>query len=1093
LTSIYGNPNKISIVLIFFLISTLIFGMFVSAESNEKLWGDTQNLSFQGNTAGNELPGDYQVQDRVITPLPGSIPSLTIPPELSSGGILTVPQNATSQGISDSCPSCGFVEKHPLMHFTSEQLDEMQNQINNAPAYSAPHTVSGDGDNLPTGSKSILSLLPYTPSERDQGYCGNCWVWASTGLLEIDHKVKTGINDRLSIQYFNSKYKNACCGGWTQTFTAWYNTDKTAIPWSNTNASYGDYNAGCGYTNVPLNTISLQPNYRIYSISTSTIETYGQAQNTAINNIKSALNANKGVEYSFFYGQNGWDAFYDFWDNSNETSVFNSTLYPSTTSAGGHAVIIVGYNDTDASNPYWIVLNSWGAPANRPNGLFRVKMNMDYSATYTSGSNTYRRYTFQTLDSTYGTVNFRADNNRGTVPLAVHFTDLSTVYSPTRWNWSFGDGATFSTTTASQRNASHTYTSPGIYSINLTITNATNSYSFVKSGYITVHIPAPGADFTGHPTSGSVPLVVSFTNLSSPGTPTGWAWFFGDETYNQVWTRVNGTSGWPIRLDHSSVVLPDSRIVLMGGSYSSGYMNDVWQSTDNGSIWTQLPNADWTAREGHSIVVIPNGSIIVMGGYDGSPRNDTWQSPDNGVTWTLMNAKAGWSARSFSTSVAMPDGSIVLMGGYDGSFRNDTWRSTDNGATWNRVNASSGWSARLRHTSVAMPDGSIVLMGGYDGNPRNDTWRSTDKGATWTRVNASSGWVTRYSLTSVSMPDSSIVLMGGYGDSYQNDVWRSVDNGTTWTRLPDAGWTGRYGHSTGLMPDGSIVILGGSAGGIKKNDVWRLMPTGSSVQNPSHTYTQPGTYKVALQSSNAGGYNSTLKTRYITVSGPTVQADTVGIYRNSKYYLRNLNSAGPANMTFNYGAPGDIALVGDWDGDGTDTVGIYRNSKFYLRNLNSAGPANLTFNYGAPGDIPLVGDWDGDGVDTVGIYRNSKYYLRNLNSAGPANLTFNYGSPGDTPLVGDWNGDGTDTVGIYRNSKYYLRNLNSAGPANLTFNYGAPGDIPLVGDWNGDGTDSVGIYRNSKYYLRNLNSAGPANLTFNYGSAGDTPLVGDWI
>ncbi len=54
-----------------------------------------------------------------------------------------------------------------------------------------------------------------------------------------------------------------------------------------------------------------------------------------------------------------------------------------------------------------------------------------------------------------------------------------------------------------------------------------------------------------------------------------------------------------------------------------------------------------------------------------------------------------------------------------------------------------------------------------------------------------------------------------------------------------------------------------------------------------------------------------------------------------------------------------IPLVGDWDGDGDDTVGIYRNSAFYLRNSNTAGPADLAFNYGIPGDTQLVGDWEG--------------------------------------------------------------------------------------------------------------------------------------
>ena len=93
---------------------------------------------------------------------------------------------------------------------------------------------------------SLLSYLPYTPSQRDQGSCGNCWVWASTGALEIGHNINSGISDRFSIQYFDSKYQYntgiyACGGGNPITFANWYNSDKTPIPWTNTNAAYGDY------------------------------------------------------------------------------------------------------------------------------------------------------------------------------------------------------------------------------------------------------------------------------------------------------------------------------------------------------------------------------------------------------------------------------------------------------------------------------------------------------------------------------------------------------------------------------------------------------------------------------------------------------------------------------------------------------------------------------------------------------------------------------------------------------------------------------------------------------------------------------------
>ena len=213
----------------------------------------------------------------------------------------------------------GTSEVHPLMHFTKDQLDEMQNQIDRAPKYSAPVGRYSQIESFSTGPKSLLSYLPYTPSQRDQGYCGDCWVWASTGALEIDHNVNNGIFDRLSTQYINSKYNGgtgtgqACCGGTLDSFTAWYNTDKTPIPWSNTNAVFGDFSVNCpsggsATTAVPISSISTQPHYQMNSISDYTILTHGTGVTnaTAISNIESALDSNKAVVYSFYLPTAGW-------------------------------------------------------------------------------------------------------------------------------------------------------------------------------------------------------------------------------------------------------------------------------------------------------------------------------------------------------------------------------------------------------------------------------------------------------------------------------------------------------------------------------------------------------------------------------------------------------------------------------------------------------------------------------------------------------------------------------------------------------------------------------------------------------------------
>jgi hypothetical protein len=338
-------------------------------------------------------------------------------------------------------------------------------------------------------------------------------------------------------------------------------------------------------------------------------------------------------------------------------------------------------------------------------------------------------------------------------------------------------------------------------------------------------------DLTGSPISTGLPAAVMVTDQWSEG-PTDRAWVSGDEVLTGPWTLVTASAAWKGRSGHSSVVMPDGSILLMGGFYwsnadGSNNMNDVWRSTDGGKGWTQMAApAAWSARSGHSSVVLPDGSIVLMGGFDSGYRNDVWVSVDGGASWAPL-PNPPWSARHCHTSVVLPNGHILLMGGGDDAgYKNDVWRSVDGGASWTQLPAAP-WSARLGHTSLALPNEHILLMGGIDDNgaSKNDVWRSVDGGSTWTQVPISGTWWTPRRLpSSVVLPDGRIVLMGGGGGwDYENDVWVSADEGQHWSQVTaNAAWSKRMGHTSLVLPDGSIVLMGGLYAIDYKNDVWRL-------------------------------------------------------------------------------------------------------------------------------------------------------------------------------------------------------------------------------------------------------------------------------
>jgi len=75
---------------------------------------------------------------------------------------------------------------------------------------------------------------------------------------------------------------------------------------------------------------------------------------------------------------------------------------------------------------------------------------------------------------------FTASPTTGTAPLTINFTDTS-ANVPTSWLWDFGDGST-----ATTQNATHTYTTAGTSSGNLTVTNAAGSNTTTNTGFISV-------------------------------------------------------------------------------------------------------------------------------------------------------------------------------------------------------------------------------------------------------------------------------------------------------------------------------------------------------------------------------------------------------------------------------------------------------------------------------------------------------------------------------------------------------------------------------------------------------------------------------
>ncbi len=201
------------------------------------------------------------------------------------------------------------------------------------------------------------------------------------------------------------------------------------------------------------------------------------------------------------------------------------------TPLSGCAPLVVNFQDLSTNTPTswsWDFGNSNTSTLQNPTvsflnpGIYTVKL----TATNGSGSNTLTRTAYITVYES-PTANFSQDVTTGCFPLTVHFTDQSspgTGNTNTIWDWDFGNG-----NISSQQNPVAVYTASGLFTVTLQVTNDKGcSKSISKTSLINV-TPGVTASFNhSPPVSCTPPETITFTNTTTGTGIINWAWDFGD-------------------------------------------------------------------------------------------------------------------------------------------------------------------------------------------------------------------------------------------------------------------------------------------------------------------------------------------------------------------------------------------------------------------------------------------------------------------------------------------------------------------------------------------------------------------------------------
>jgi hypothetical protein len=468
-------------------------------------------------------------------------------------------------------------------------------------------------------------------------------------------------------------------------------------------------------------------------------------------------------------------------------------------------------------------------------------------------------------------------------------------------------------------------------------------------------------------------------------------------------------------------------------------------------------------------------------------QGNTWNSATTGITTT--------NAGLFYTPYALDrrNSNHLVLG------TNVVWETINGTTNWTQISNELQTESKISAVSIARYDSAIVYVGTNGGKVFKATNANTGMMATWTDVTGNlPGLYVNGIWINPNNPNEVYVGLGQFEYGQNDYIYKSTTGGTTWTsihnnlpKLPV--WSINSYQSV----SGRVLVIGTDAG------VYMSTNDGTTWSALNNGFPLTAVYQVSIdpEATSIVAWTHGRSAWWLAIpAAPVTRPDTIGVFKDGQWSLRNTNSTGAPDINALFGNPGDKPVVGDWNNDQIDTIGVFRNGLFLLSDSNTTPAVTYEIAFGSPGDEPLAGRWDNQTTGSgIGVYRpsNGVVYLRNSLTNGTDNYYLIFGDPGDKPVAGDWDANGYDGVGIYRSSNqtWYLRNNPGYGVAysDIDFLFNVGTSAPIAGDWTATGVSRIGFFSTDGQFTLHstLATAGTDNV-FAFGPSDAKAVTGKW-